>query len=232
MRRLLLVLVLLAGCVIGADRGAAWLAARLVATRVQSTEHLAQRPRVLVHGTPFLPQIVRGRYQAVEVWALDLRPEPLPVAEVDATLTGVRLPLGDVLRRSVSQVDADSVRARVMLRYGDLNTYLAGRNLSVAAAGPSLRVTGTARVLGRDFSAAAVSDVAVRDGQVVVTAHRIETGNSLADTALSAAADARRLDFTVRLGSLPVGLRLTDVRVQPDGLVLTADARAVVVNTG
>lgn len=222
MRRLLLVLVLLAGCVIGADRGAAWLAARLVATRVQSTEHLAQRPRVLVHGTPFLPQIVRGR----------LRPEPLPVAEVDATLTGVRLPLGDVLRRSVSQVDADSVRARVMLRYGDLNTYLAGRNLSVAAAGPSLRVTGTARVLGRDFSAAAVSDVAVRDGQVVVTAHRIETGNSLADAALSAAADARRLDFTVRLGSLPFGLRLTDVRVQPDGLVLTADARAVVVNTG
>lgn len=222
MRRLLLVLVLLAGCVIGADRGAAWLAARLVATRVQSTEHLAQRPRVLVHGTPFLPQIVRGR----------LRPEPLPVAEVDSTLTGVRLPLGDVLRRSVSQVDADSVRARVMLRYGDLNTYLAGRNLSVAAAGPSLRVTGTARVLGRDFSAAAVSDVAVRDGQVVVTAHRIETGNSLADTALSAAADARRLDFTLRLGSLPFGLRLTDVRVQPDGLVLTADARAVVVNTG
>lgn len=137
---------------------------------------------MLVHGTPFLPQIVRGR----------LRPEPLPVAEVDSTLTGVRLPLGDVLRRSVSQVDADSVRARVMLRYGDLNTYLAGRNLSVAAAGPSLRVTGTARVLGRDFSAAAVSDVAVRGGQVVVTAHRIETGNSLADTALSAAADARR----------------------------------------
>jgi hypothetical protein len=37
MRRLLLVVVLLAGCVIGADRGAAWLAARLVATRVQST---------------------------------------------------------------------------------------------------------------------------------------------------------------------------------------------------
>lgn len=190
MCRLLLVLVVLAGCVIGADRGAAWLAARLAATRVQSTEHLAQRPRVLVHGTPFLPQIVRGRYQAVEVWA------------------------------------------RVMPRYGALNTYLAGRNLSVAAAGPSLRVTGTARVLGRDFSAAAVSDVAVRDGQVVVTAHRIETGNSLADTALSAAADARRLDFTVRLGSLPFGLRLTDVRVQPDGLVLTADARAVVVKTG
>jgi hypothetical protein len=90
-----------------------------VATRVQSTEHVAQRPRALVHGTPLLPQIV---YQAVELWALDLRQEPLPVAEVDATLTGVRLPLGAVLRRSVSQVDADSVRARVMLRYGDLNT--------------------------------------------------------------------------------------------------------------
>lgn len=227
MRRLLLVVIVLAVVAVAADRGAAWAASRVVADQVQSAEHLTRRPQVLMTGTPFLPQLLGGNYRAVEVRAHELRTDQLTVAEVDATLTGVRLPPQKVVQGSITAVRADEVRARVLVRYGDLDAVLSGRNLTVAAAGESLRITGSARVLGRDVSAAAVSDVAVRDGALVVTARKIETGSSLADAALSAVAVGGRFDFTVRPGVLPFGLRLDSVRVRPDGLDVTAVAHAV-----
>lgn len=223
-------LLVVGALVVAADRGGAWLAARLIADRVQASEHLAQRPEVRVAGTPFLPQLIRGRYQAFDVRARDLRSGPLPLADVDATVTGVRLPLADLVSGSVARVAADQVRARVLVRYADVDALLADRNLKVAAAGNVVRVTGTARVLGRDLSASALSDIAVRDGQIVVTARKIETGNGLADSALSALASSRRFDFTVPGADLPFGLRLDGVRVQPDGLALTASGRAVVLS--
>jgi LmeA-like phospholipid-binding len=236
MRRLFVVatvgLLLLGALVVAADRGGAWLSARLIADQVQAGEHLTQRPEVRVAGTPFLPQLIRGRYQAFDVRARDLRSGPLPLADVDATVSGVRLPLADIVSGSVSRVAADQVRARVLVRYADLDPLLADRNLKVSPAGDALRVTGTARVLGRDLAASALSDVAVRDGQLVVTARKIETGNGLADSALSALASGRRFDFTVPAADLPFGLRLDGVRVQPDGLALTAQGHAVELSPG
>jgi hypothetical protein len=43
------------------------------------------------------------------------------------------------------------------------------------------------------------------------------------------AALAGRFDFVVRLGALPYGLKLSGLRVQPDGLVATAAADHVVL---
>jgi hypothetical protein len=126
-------------------------------------------------------------------------------------------------------VPVDRLRATVLMSYADLNQQLRDRRLTVTPSGDQLRVTGSVQVLGRMVSAAAVSSVALSGTSVIVTARRFEVGNSAADKVVTAAL-AGRFDFVVRLGALPYGLTLSDVRVRPRGVVATAAASHVVLH--
>jgi hypothetical protein len=99
----------------------------------------------------------------------------------------------------------------------------------VSASGQLLRVTGSVSVLGRTVSASALSSVAVSGTSVVVTAQRFEVAGKAADRVLSAAL-GNRLDFVVRIGKLPYGLKLTDVRVAAEGIVASASAERAVLH--
>ena len=221
MKGLLVTLLTLLVLAVAADRIALVIAERQVAAQLESSGKLSSRPDVSVHGIPFLTQALSGRYDDVELSASEVTAGGGRVSQLDATLRGVHVPLSDALSGSVQAVPVDSVRATVLISYADLSRQLRDRGLAVSPAGSLLRVTGSERVLGQTVRAAAVSSVALRGTSVVVTAQRFEVGNSVADRLLTSAL-AGRFDFTVRIGTLPYGLALTGVRVDPRGVVATA----------
>lgn len=229
MTSLVVVLLVLAAVAVGADRLAASAVESAVAARLQSAGGLAATPEVEVRGVPFLTQAVRGRYGDVVVRAEGVQAGSLRVRSFVARLRGVRVPLGDAVRGEVAEVPVEALSGRAVLDYAALSAAVADRGLRVTdAGGGRVRVTGGVRVLGRDLEASAVSRTALDGAEIVVTAERFEVGAGPADAVLTRAL-GNRLDFRLRLGALPYGLALTDLRPAADGVVLTARSDGAVL---
>lgn len=227
MKRLLGLLLLVALLAV-LDRGAAAYAERALATELQSSGGLVQRPQIDVGGFPFLTQAVRGRYDRIEVAATDVPAGERTLTRLDAVLTGVRVPLGDVVSGVVDEVPVDAVDARVVLSYAELSRVSGDRRLTVAAAGDRVRVTGEVEVLGRQVEASAVSTVALEGDVVVVTAQAFEVGSRVADAVLTRALRGR-LDLRVPVRDLPYGLVLESITTGPDGVVVRTTASDTVL---
>lgn len=229
MRRLLgVLLVLLVLAAIG-DRAAAAFAANAIARELQSAAALPEPPEVSVGGLPFLTQALRGRYDRLELRAERVPAGEVTFAELTATLTGVRIPLGDILGDTVDAVPVDLVQGRGVLSYADLSRRSGNRGLRVTPAGDRLRVVGEVSVAGRRLSAAAVSTLTLEGSDLVVTAQSIDVGNEAADAVLTRALRGR-LDLRVPLARLPYGLQITDVAVEPGGVTFQAVARDAVLS--
>jgi hypothetical protein len=221
-------LLIVLGLVVAADRVGLSLTERAVASQMQTSGSLSTRPDVSIRGFPFLTQALSGRYGDIEVSASDVTAGGGRLTRLTASLSGVHVPLSSALSGSVNAVPVEAVKATVLLSYADIDRQLRDRNLSVSAAGSSLRVTGSVTVLGRKLSASAVSSVALAGTSVRVTAQRYEVGSAAASRAVTGVL-AGRFDFLVRIGRLPYGLTLQDVRVSPEGIVATASGRDTVL---
>ena len=231
MRKLLVALVLLVGLLVVVDRVAARLAAQAIASEVQASAGLAAEPEVDVVGFPFLTQALAGRYDRVEVTAVDVPAGELVLARLDATLTGVQVPLSDALAGSVERVPVEGVRAQALVAYDELARRSGERRLTVAPAGERVRVTGSVDALGRTLSAVAVSRVEVVEGDLLVTAEEYEVGNETADRIITRAL-GDRLDLRIPVSGLPYGLEVRGVEVQPQGVAVVARSGATVLGGG
>ncbi|MBK5306402.1 MAG: DUF2993 domain-containing protein [Frankiaceae bacterium] len=226
MNRLLVSLLITFGLVVAADRVSLALTERAVATQLELSGSLSTRPDVSIRGLPFLTQAIAGEYGDVELSASQVTAGGARLSQLEVSLRGVHVPLGDALSGAVDAVPVDRLRATVVMSYADITRQLRDRRLTVSPAGDQLRVTGSVQVLGRTIAASAVSTVALKGSSVVVTAKRFEVGNGMASRAVTAAL-AGRFDFVIRLGTLPYGLKLTGLDVQPRGVVATAAATDV-----
>lgn len=209
--------------VAGVDRLARLGAQSLLARSVQDSTGTSSRPSIRVHGAFFLPQVVRGRYDDVEVDLRDLGSGPLRIQSVHADLAGVHLPFHDVLVRTADRVVIDRSTEQAVLTYDDLNRYLAltGRPVQVQPGGAGhVRLSGSVQVLGRMAAASADVRLGTDQGALVVRPVRLQT-----DTPLDQASElllGQRFSFRVPLEVLPFGQRLTDVLVRPTGLEIRA----------
>lgn len=228
MRRLLGGLVVLALLLVGADRGGAWLSGRLVARRVQSSQTLATRPDVDVTGVPFLTQLAAGDYRDVEVRVEGLARGSLQVQRLTVHLQGVRVPPGQLIRRSVDAVPVRRVDGSALLTYAALIRALDGRVQVSSAGGGRVRVSTAVTVAGVRLSGSATGAVALRRGYLVVTARDVRVGSGPAGAA-AVAALGPALSFRLRLPDLPFGVRLTGVRAGADGVVVSVRADGVVL---
>jgi hypothetical protein len=207
MRKLVVVLVVIAGLLVGADRGSAYVAERAVAKRVQLDQRLVTRPDVTVHGVPFLTQLFRGRYDDIEVSMGDLHAGALRVAGLTVNLHGAHVPFKDVVRRDVKRVPVEQATARVLLRFGDLSRVVAGGHLTLSRASDDrVHVSGSAGGLSADVDVRP----AVAGDALVLNVNEL-------------------VALRWRLGSLPYGLRLSRVTVTDEGLAVTGVATDVVL---
>jgi hypothetical protein len=212
MRRWILVTAVLLGLLVIADRLALVAADNVVASRIQTDQHLSQRPHVSIHGFPFLTQALSGRYGDVTLTLHDLHDTAVPVQTLTVDLHGVHVPLGAVTSQHLSSVPVDRATATVLLSFAGLNAYLGDKHLVVSeAANGEIKVTGTVTVQGRTVSASGTGRIEVRGSDLVVTG-------------------GAGLDVTIPLSGLPFRIALVGAKATKEGIVVQATASGLVLH--
>ena len=144
-RVLLIVVLVLAVLLVVLDRGGKYVAERVAADNLQSSQHLPSRPDVTIHGVPFLTQFASGHYDHVSVDA-----DGLPVADGAVRISHLHVDLNQLtVSRNFSTFHANSATATATLGYPELSRRLgidvsyAGGNRIRASKSFDLPVVGT-----------------------------------------------------------------------------------------
>jgi hypothetical protein len=227
MRALLVVLLLLAGLAVVADRVGVGIAEDRVGRVIAERGQLAGQPEVDIGGFPFLTQAVRGDYEDVRIslTAADLaQPEG---TRADVSLRGVHVPLSDVLSGSVQEVPVDRVDGTATLSYALLSEQL-GPGTTLTREGDGLRVERTVELAGLTVPLTAVGTVSLDGNDLVVdVAEASGAGVDLPAFLVDQASDL--LDLRYPVPALPFGLQLTGVTPGDDGVVVTVEATDTVL---
>jgi hypothetical protein len=230
--RVVLVLVfVLAGLLVAADRGAAWYAERRLAdeTAAWATQAGARpgtEPTVHVEGFPFLDQVVRGRYDGVTINVRDVGTGGLIASQLDLHLAGVVLPLSDLTAGDLSRARASRVTATAHIPLSEFQTALGPRGVKLRVQSGRLRVEVPFDIAGFTGVVSGLADVEVVGGKLRLRLSDLAAGG--AELPQSAAdAISQRLTGIIEAPTLPYGLDLDRVRVTPAGLVATASGRNV-----
>src|SRR5512133_1572254 len=104
MRRLVIVLFVLAVVLLVADRAGVVVAQSALAGKIQQQLDLDRKPDVSINGIPFLTQAIRGTYRDIEVQLPDVDAGDVRDVAVDARLQGVHVPLSDALSGNVDRI--------------------------------------------------------------------------------------------------------------------------------
>ncbi len=240
MRRLgvlLLVVAVLAALSALADGAARRVAQDRVAAQLQTSENLQRRPDVTIEGFPFLLAAWRGEFDQVTVNSAAVTGEGVELQDVEARLTGVRVPVREALGGAAVTVRADRVSVEALIDYPSVTSVLRTRadrlaaegrggvqDLAVAA-GPdgTVQVQVSVEVLGVAVDLVLPLRVQVVAGDLVLEA--VPNGNPAATQA------AGLISARVTVPPLPYGLTVTDVRPTPDGLTLEAAGRDVTISS-
>jgi LmeA-like phospholipid-binding len=226
-RAFVIVVVVLLGLAVLADRVGVEIAEDRVAAVVADRAGLAGEPDVEIGGFPFLTQAVGGRYEDVRIslGAADLgQPDG---TRADVTLRGVSVPLSDVLSGSVQEVPVDRVDGTATLAYPLLAEQL-GRGTTLRRQGDGLRIERTVEVAGVTMPLTAVGTVSLDGRDLVVdvteaTGAGVEVPGFVLDRAVN------MLDLRYRVPELPFGLQLTGVTPGEDGVDIGVQATDTVL---
>ncbi len=227
MRALLVVLLLLAGLTLVADRVAVGIAEDRVADQLAGKGGLVGTPEVDITGFPFLTQVVRGRYEDVRV-SLDADELGQPAGtRADVLLRGVHVPLRTALSGSVQEVPVDRLDGTATLAY-DLLAAELGSDATVAQEGGGLRITRTVEILRYTLPVTAAGTVTLDGDELVVDVEEAAgAGVDIPDFLVDRVSDLLDLRYTVP--QLPFGLQLTSVTPAADGVRVRVEATDAVL---
>jgi hypothetical protein len=223
----LVVLVLLLGLAVLADRVALGVAEDRVATQLVEKGGLQGSPEVEIAGFPFLTQAFGGRYDDVRI---SLTAEQLGQPEgtrADIALHGVEVPLSSVLSGSVAEVPVERIDGTATLSYALLSDQI-GSDTELSADGDGLRITRTVEILGQSLRLTAAGQVTLEGSDLVVDVEEASgAGVDVPGFLLERAADLLDIRYTVP--PLPFGLQLTDVTPAEDGVDIRVAATDTVL---
>jgi hypothetical protein len=227
MRVLLVLLLVLAGAAVVADRVGVAVAEDRVAQVIADRGQLPGPPEVEIEGFPFLTQALGGRYEQVRIalTASDLgQPEG---TRADVSLRGVRVPLSDVLSGSVEEVPVDRIDGTATLSYDLLSAQL-GPGTTLAREGDGLRITRTVELAGQRLPLTATGTLAL-DGNALVVDVEEATGAGVDLPAFLVERAADLLDLRYPIPELPFGLQLTGVSPGEAGVDVAVEATDTVL---
>lgn len=234
-RRLAVVLVVLAGLLVVADRVAAWAAQQVVAEQVAAELDTyrveSAPPDVSIGGFPFLTQVAAGRYDAVTLHLRDVGTGSLRLPTVELTASDVTAPASTLIERS-GPIQAARVDGTATVGYGTVTalTDLDGLELGPDGGG-ALSVRLPADLLGESVTLTGTATVEVDEQQVIrvrVQELTVEApGEPPVDAGPLIEQYVQALSFEVPLPPLPYGLTVESVRAGPAGLAVGMSARDV-----
>jgi hypothetical protein len=228
MRRLLIVLVVLAALLVAADRVGVVVAQNRLASEIEQQLDLDRKPDVSIRGIPFLTQAISGKYKDIRVQLPDVDAGDVQNVAIDARLQGTHVSLSDALGGKVDKIPVDRISGTLLIPYDQLAKASGISGLTITRQGDSLRLTGSVQVLGRPIKAEAVGRVEVNDGQIAINAEEAKVAGIPVPQAVLDEA-ARLLSFRVQPRNLPLNLRITAVRLADSGLLVDAVSDDVVL---
>jgi hypothetical protein len=232
LRRLLIIfLVFLLGLVVVVDRVGAVVAAHVLASKIESDEHLPSRPAASIGGIPFLTQLFGGNYRDVSIVAHDVPVDHVLVTTLRAHLRGAHIPFGRIVHDSVSRVPIDHVTGSAFVSFDDANRYLATHSPAgslvriVGASAGSALVTDRLNLAGRQVTLRAVAAVSVSLNVVKIDLRHVTGGPAALVRTLGP------LTVTLPLQGLPFRIVLESVTVTSSGVLGTGRATHVVLDS-
>lgn len=200
-----------------ADRLAVAYAQNTIATEVKK-EGFGAKPDVSIKGFPFLTQVAGRNFKHATMSARNLQTGPLKISSIDVSARGVKTNSG------FTAGTIGSVNGTAMVSFGDLAAAADQPGLKLSAAGPGKVKLNV--------------DLGIVDGEA--TAKVIKQGNGirvfgvttegvpledLGDVA--GLGDLGKLDFTVPVSGLPLGLVFESLNVTSKGIAMHVTGKNV-----
>ncbi|MFW6695194.1 DUF2993 domain-containing protein [Streptomyces sp. MAR4 CNX-425] len=214
---------------LAADRVALRLAESDAADRIEKEYGLSQRPTIDIKGFPFLTQVMSREFEAVDVRidgidAVGTGGRTLRLDGVRGALEGVRIE-GDDWDRAT----ADRADGTVKITYADISAALPVVTVSYggkdAAGDDKVKATVGTSFLGQRLEESVLGEVTVADGDTIRL--RATDLDNLGGMPGLEGFIRDRMDYSWTVEDLPPGIRLTDVEVTKDGIVVTGGGEDV-----
>jgi LmeA-like phospholipid-binding len=228
MRKLLIAVIVIVVVLVAADRVAAVVADRQIASRVETSYHLPSKPSVSVQGFPFLTQVAAGNYHEIDLSIGQLDSSGVQVNNLVAHLMGVHAPVRDLVGGNSSSITAAQVTGTGTVPLSSVQSRVP-QGVQLSQAGGGLRMSGTVSYLGVSVPVSAVASLGVSPSGITVTPTRISLGSGISAPASAVSGQFR---FTVPVTGLPLHLTLTSVSVTPAGVQVSASAANVAFTSG
>lgn len=236
----IILLLVLGGLFVVADRAAAGFAERAVADQVRQEiakqDAQASSPQVTVGGFPFLTQVVAGRYESISIRLPELQVayegNTIDLSGLDVKARNVRASL-DTLRSGTGAVTAQTVESSATLAYDSLVELIGRPGLTLAEQGGKLLVTAPFEAAGKQFTVTGTAEPRVGNGRLLIRFSSLTSADlpRLPQVQALLGGYARQISLDVDLSDLPLNLEVRDVRALPEGLAVTAVATDVPLNS-
>jgi LmeA-like phospholipid-binding len=209
LRWLLIVLVVLAGLLIAADRVALHFAQNELATKIAQEQHLTQKPVVVVDGFPFLTQAVSRDFPHATIDIHGLNAQGVPISDLHADLRGVHVSSG------YDSAVVDTLTATAELNYTDLSKAITQKT-GFAEIGLSDGGNGQVKAT---VSLAGLISTSVQVHVTLLPGNVVELSSDPIKIPLSS---PRTLDYKLTISNLPFGVSLTSLTVGQTGIGIVA----------
>lgn len=233
LRILLIVVVVLGGLFVLADRLAVHFAEGEAADKLRTSENLASTPDVSIKGFPFLTQVLGGSLDEVEVGIEDYRAdtgaggESIRIDRIEATMKDVEFSsdFGSATAataRGTASITYDELLKAAKSQPTDLGLGLTARVVSLADGGNGkIKVGVSAAGLP---TVHVLSSVSVEGDTVRVHADSLP---SIGGIRIGEDQVRSVTDFEQRIGDLPGGIRLDTVVPAKNGVEITVKGSGV-----
>jgi hypothetical protein len=227
-RILLILVVVLGGLFVAADRVALSYAQSKAAEKIQRSQGLADKPDVSIKGFPFLTQVMDKKLDEVTVTFTGLQTTSdsgsLRVAKLTADGHGVHLG-GDLMSGQVTSAVADTATGTALISYADLSKS-ASNGITVSYGGQDSSGKGRLKVTGSvDLPLVGTQQVSVMSHVVIKNGDAVQLHAdgmpSIMGIELPVSAEQlvrQQTDFGGQLSGLPSGIKLDSAEATPDGL--------------
>ncbi|MGI5166757.1 DUF2993 domain-containing protein [Spirillospora sp. CA-253888] len=229
MRKVLLVLlILLVGGVVAADRLILRGAENEIGRQVAAQYQLQRDPDVKIHGFPFLTQAFSGKYEQIDVAIGDWRQQGVTVGDVKVEMRGVHAPLSEIAAGNSDNVTADTATASAVVPYEVIKQRAPKEVKRIAPKGENLEVDLSGQVLNFPLAGTAIVSVKPTGRGIAITPLSVGTGAGLQ---VPLALVQRELTWVVPVTDLPVGARISRIEPTPEGLRVSATSENVKMNS-
>ncbi|MCO5968819.1 LmeA family phospholipid-binding protein [Actinoallomurus soli] len=220
----LILLIVFGGIAIAGDIVGRRVAQNEIAKNVASQYDLDHTPDVSIKGFPFLTQAIDGRYDEIDINVGDLTQQGVHLTDTKVALKGVTAPMSDAMHGDSSKMVAETATSTATVGYDEVNKS-APRDMKVSAAGSDLQVRGPYTVPGLGITRTVTATVSVQPSgrSVRVVPQSVKAGGTTVPLGLVRQA----FTFTMSVNGLPLNTRITDVKVESDGLRVSTTAQNV-----